>query len=111
MNDHHHEVKILHNSRHGFMVYCPGCGRFQLGFGTFRLCQARGELDSFAQLINRYNHKHDQRTDRSRRDVFIESPYPGFGLLLSPEDLSRLNHLLQSSLLILEATNNQARLQ
>jgi hypothetical protein len=43
--------------------------------------------------------------------VFIESPYPGGGLLLSPEDLSRLNHLLQSSLLILEATNNQARLQ
>lgn len=106
----HHEATVLHNSRYGFLVHCGGCNRFQLGYGTFRLTQDHEELHSFARLINRYVHRYLSRTERTRRDIFIESPFPGFGLLFSAEDLERLDGILQRGLLVLEA-GDRVRLQ
>jgi hypothetical protein len=109
-DNHDHEAKVLHTSPYGFLVYCPGCRRFQLAYGTFRLSQDEEELNSFARLINRYAHRYLQRAERKKRDIFIDSPFPGFGLFFSVEDLDRLNNILQRSLLLIEASD-RVRLQ
>ncbi|MEM9928276.1 MAG: DUF6686 family protein [Bacteroidota bacterium] len=91
---------VLHASRHGFLVHCSCCNHFQLGFGTFHLKQSEEEFKSFVTLIERYGLRYFRRKDRKRRDIFIDTPYPGFGLLLSAEDLDRLNNILQMGLLV-----------
>ncbi|MFT5999297.1 MAG: hypothetical protein ACI81P_001755 [Neolewinella sp.] len=109
-DDRSHEANVLHNSIYGFLVHCPSCNRFQLAFGTFRITQDQEELQSFANLINRYVHRYQKRPKRSSRDIFVESPYPGIGLLFSVDDLERLNDMLQRSFLLLEA-GDRVRLQ
>jgi hypothetical protein len=109
-DDHDHEANVLHSSRYGFLVHCPGCDRFQLAYGTFRLSQDKEELRSFARLINRYVYCYLRRVERTKRDIFIDSPFPGFGLIFSVEDLERLNNILQRGLLVLDA-GDRVRLQ
>lgn len=109
-HDHNHEARVFHNDKYGFLIHCPTCDRFQLGFGTFKLNQDREELQSFAQLINRYAYQYRKRLARTQRDIPINTPYPGFSLLFSVEDIDRLNKLLQHSLLVLQA-EDPARLQ
>lgn len=94
---------MLHQSSEGYLVYCSGCGGFQLNFGTFFINQSLEELRCFAHLIHRHHHRHAGRGQRDRRDVYLETPYPGFGLLFSPRELERLNTILQTGLLILQA--------
>ncbi|NJC26767.1 DUF6686 family protein [Neolewinella antarctica] len=108
--NHSHEASILHSSDNGFLVYCPGCDRFKLAFGTFWLSQDITEIRSLAALINRYNHHYFRRAKRTRRDIFVDGPHPDFGLLMSPRDLEQLNHILQTGLLVLEA-GGRVRLQ
>ena len=108
--DHQHNLEVLHSSTHGFFVYCKDCGHFQLGFGTFRLTQTRDEMDSFARLINRYAFYHRHRATQKQRDIYIDTPFPGFGLMLAPVEVEKLNDLLQKALLILDA-RDKVRLQ
>jgi hypothetical protein len=107
---HDHEANVLHNSQHGFLVHCLACNRFQLAFGTFRLTQDQEEIQSFAHLVNRYAHHYRSRKERSKRDIFVDSPYAGIGLLFSVDDLDRLNDMLQRGFLLLEASD-RVRLQ
>lgn len=108
--NHNHDLEVLHSSAHGFLVYCKDCGYFQLGFGTFRLTQSRDEIDGFARVINRYAFCHRRRITQKRRDIYIDTPYPGVGLLLAPAEVEKLNDILQKSLLILDS-RDEVRLQ
>ncbi|MEM6769597.1 MAG: DUF6686 family protein [Bacteroidota bacterium] len=101
--DKKHDWEVLHSSKFGFLVYCKCCQHFQLGFGTFKLTHNLRQLESFSDLINRHAHSHHHRLSCKRRDIFIESPHPGFGLLLAPAEVVKLNDILQKALLIFKA--------
>ncbi|TXF84383.1 hypothetical protein FUA23_21225 [Neolewinella aurantiaca] len=103
MSDHIHQPTVLHQDKYGYLVYCPNCSGFQISYGTFALSQNQHDLECFADLINRYYHRYAQRTERMRRDIFLDTPYVGFGIILSAADLERLNSILQKGLLILAA--------
>ncbi|SER34202.1 DUF6686 family protein [Neolewinella agarilytica] len=103
MAHHDHQATILHKDQYGYLVYCPKCYGFQIAYGTFFLNQSLEDMESFTSTVNRYYHKYGLRKDRKRRDVYLETPYAGFGILLSSEDLERLNTMLQNGLLIVQA--------
>lgn len=107
---HNHKPFILHHDSYAYVACCPGCMCFQLGFGNVYLNQRLEDLKAFAQLINKHNHQYLQRKDRKTKDIFIDGPDASFGLVLSANELERVNHILQKTLLIL-ATKNEERLQ
>jgi hypothetical protein len=111
MSQHHdHLPEVLHHDRHGFVCRCRDCDCYQIGFGNVRVSQQLPELRAFAQLIS---HCYDRNRDTTRpalREIHIDTPFPGFGLLFSLLDLERLNHILQKTLLIIDA-RDRTRLQ
>lgn len=104
-DQHNHQQQIYHEDKHGYIAYCNGCDSFQLGFGNFFLNQSKEDFIGFADLITRYLHRHYDRKDFNTKDIYLDSPYPGLGLLFSRRDLERLDTMLQKTLLILEAGN------
>ncbi|MEM1358151.1 MAG: DUF6686 family protein [Bacteroidota bacterium] len=103
MLDHTHDPQVLHKDQYGYLVYCPCCYGFQLSYGTFYINQSLADLESFADLIYRYYQKFANREEQRRRDIYLETPYAGFGLLFSARDLEILNTMLQSGLLLLSS--------
>lgn len=101
-----HDCVQLHSDDAGYIVYCRHCRSFQLGYGTICLNQEDQDFQNFAKMIRRYRINFKKRGDCQCRDIYINSPYPGMGLILSPFDLKQLDRMLQKSLLILAAEDN-----
>lgn len=102
MNHHNHQPIVFHQDTDGYVAFCPGCHCFQLGFGNIYITQTREDLTYLADVINRMLHLNYKRKNRYLRNIHLDSPYEGFGLLLSVVDLEKLDHILQKTMLILE---------
>lgn len=94
---------VFHHDQHGYLSYCPGCHNFQLGFGNVYLVQSKDDLTYLAEIIGKMLRRNTHRKDRYLRNIHLDTPYEGFGLLLSVVDLERLDHMLQKTVLILQA--------
>lgn len=105
LDHHHHEPKVFHHDRFGYVAHCSCCQAFQVGFGNVFITQSRADLFIFSELINRYYHKYKDRDKPYTKNIHMDSPCQGFGLLFSPIDLERLNHMLQKTMLILKASD------
>ncbi|MEM7575569.1 MAG: DUF6686 family protein [Bacteroidota bacterium] len=98
-----HDCVQLHCDEYGYVVFCRNCRSFQLGYGTVCLNQEELEFQAFADMIRRYHRENAHRQDCGCRDIYINSPHPGMGLIFSPRDLEQLDNMLQKSLLILQS--------
>ncbi|PHI21904.1 hypothetical protein CEQ90_01040 [Lewinellaceae bacterium SD302] len=103
MSAHQHHPRIFHQDCHGYVAYCNSCGCFQVAFGNFFVNQTYEDFTGFAELITRYLLRYRGRKKPVMRDIYLDSPYSGFGLLFSLRDLERLDDMLQKTLLLLAA--------
>ena len=100
----HDQINVLVLEKTGYVVSCRDCHNLQIGFGNFTSDQSPNEFYRFTEIIaNLVNkHRHDEESAHAK-SIFLPTPYPGFNLLFTRAELSQLNDILQTALLIIQA--------
>ena len=99
-------TRILSQTKAGFINQCRECESIHLAFGTslLRLSEEEfGEISS--QIYNDVQHVNNRIDPNSKS---IQIPHPtgsGFSLVLSINELTQLNELIQEANIILTAYN------
>ncbi len=102
----HNQINVLVLEKTGYVVSCRDCHSLQIGFGNFTVDQSPSEFSRFTEIIANLVKKHrfDEESAHAK-SIFLPTPYPSFNLLFSRSELSQLNDILQTALLIIQAEN------
>ncbi len=98
-----HKPNILHHDKHGYVAHCTCCDAFSVAFGNAYLKLSLIGLKQLSHSVGiRYQEVQTSKKVH-QRDIYLDSPFDGFGMILSLRELERFHHILLKTLLILEA--------
>lgn len=97
-------VRVLAQSKSGFISQCSECGNIQFAFGTSFLKLNEDEYDEIVSQIN-YDVQHvSDRVNPNSKSVQITHPQCAeFSLVLSTNKLIQLHQLVQEASILLTA--------
>ncbi len=97
-----HQHNVLHQCENGYVIQCDSCKTLHIAFGNVSFDQTEGNFKSFVEYIEGYCW-HYRSINSPCRSIQVPTPYQGFRLLFSPEELKALNDLLQKACLVMDA--------
>ena len=100
------KVNVLVNTKYGYAISCSCCEYLQIGFGNVSIDQCPGEFQRFVEIIGGLVRKFAHcQAPPTLRSICLPTPFTGFNLLLSRQELEQLNEMLQTAVLIMKAEN------
>ncbi|MGH1435365.1 MAG: DUF6686 family protein [Lewinella sp.] len=97
-------INVIIHDEFGYIVRCSGCGVLQIAFGNFCVDQSFPEFQRLAETIALTLKKSQSNKESSLlKSIYLPTPYAGFNLLFTFHELKKLNDMLQTALLIIQA--------
>lgn len=94
---------ILYQDNNGYVVHCSCCDTFRIAYGTIAFDQSESSLLSLMNILEAYYLQYNGLVEPSCRCIQIVTPFNGFRLLFSIEDLQLFGNMLQESYLLFRA--------
>lgn len=86
---------LYHDNEKGYIIHCLYCNNIQLGFGNIAITFCKEEFFRFQQAISRVHAGLERgQADSPLKNITLPTPCDGINLLLSPRELSQLDHML-----------------
>lgn len=96
------DYKVLHHNESGYALRCEHCGCIQLAFGTTVLALTIDEFYAFKESISGSFETCDAMCCRKQKTIYIPTRENAITLIYTPEELEKLDELLNQSSLALE---------
>lgn len=101
--DHHSTQNVLYQDDQGYVVHCACCNCFHIAYGTLSFDQTEDSFLSLMQMLEGYHDLYAKKVNPNCRCVQVPTPFNGFRLLLSTNDLKTFSNMLQEAYLIFQA--------
>ncbi|MEO0339471.1 MAG: DUF6686 family protein, partial [Bacteroidota bacterium] len=85
------------------VIFCGCCDTFHIAFGTVAFNQIESAYLSLMSVFDSYYQDYRGRVQSQKRCIKVETPYAGFNLLFSIEELEEFKEILNQAYLLFEA--------
>lgn len=105
---HHHNT--LYEEKNGYVVYCEHCNIFHITYGTVSFDQTETSLLTLMNVLEFHHLQYKDKVHPDCRCIQIATPFTGFRLLFSINEIEAFNEMLSQAYLVFEAEriiNNQ----
>lgn len=89
--------KLLAHNHSGYVLFCKGCGRYQLAFGTSLITLEPKEYESFCEHVSGLAENSTYTGFEKEKQVCINIFSPNAMMVLNNKELRRLNILLDEA--------------
>ncbi len=96
-----HPHNLLYQNSGGYVIQCTGCASLHIAFGNLSIDQSEKTFQGFMNTISNYCKEYESVNTKCRC-IQVLTPYQGFRLLFTKDELYALNDLLQKSWLVLQ---------
>ena len=95
-------LRILHKSSLGYIMHCPYCKGFYLGYGVIGLKMTKEEVLSFTNELERRLNQWKERIDPLEKSFFFSTPTEEVKIILCYKEMDQWYQMLANGLLLLE---------
>ncbi|TND08609.1 MAG: hypothetical protein FD123_2113 [Bacteroidetes bacterium] len=97
------DFNVLYYDDWGYTAHCGGCNRMQVAFGTVVFSFSGHEFREFSSVIRAQSEKCASCADCPVKNMHIRTADENMLLAFSPQEIHRLNDMLQQAFLLREA--------
>ena len=98
-----HDIEVLHLTESGYVARCNHCGILQLAFGNVIIDQNPDDFKAFTRLVRQYRKQYAETKNPKLKEIWLRTPYCGFRMIFSYEEIVQLDEIIQQAQLIITA--------
>jgi len=105
-----HRQNTLYEGRKGYVVHCDCCNTFHIAYGTVSFDQTESSLLTLMNVLDFHYQQYENKVHHDCRCIQIVTPFKGFRLLFSINEIESFKEMLSQAYLVFEAeriVNNQ----
>jgi len=91
------QYNTLHNGEEGYVVKCCHCNGYQMAFGNIMLNLLPEEFKALLDYVALKNKSFQKIDERHSKLIHIPTDSRKVGLVFTPEEITKLNDLLQQA--------------
>lgn len=99
-----HRVITLYADHNGYVVLCEPCKTFHIAFGTIAFDQTESSLLSLMRVLELHYVENQYDIKPNCRCVQITTPFDGFRLLFSLNEIEQFIEMLNQAYLVFDAS-------
>lgn len=97
------DIRILSESRHGYIGICHCCGNIMLKFNNLIIKLKEDELKVLSDYFSQFEREMQVKKEAGNQEICINTPCPNICFCFSRGEISALTYLLNEARILINA--------